>query len=203
MKQFMEDYRRLAALTEFASKDKVTQRSLAACLGISLGWVNALLHRLEDERLITVSRSGHVRSPRYALTNRGRGELRRVAAAMAVEAGAMLEGPRRELEEQARSLRADGRRRALLCGCGPLADVAASALRNGGLKLVGVVSPVAGPGRVAGKRVRPLADAAAIQCDVAVCVAAQDAAALRRGLGKGVPMIQFLPSSTRRGKRRG
>jgi DNA-binding MarR family transcriptional regulator len=192
------DVRRMVALTAFAGEDKVTQRSLARELGISLGLTHALLHQLKADRYIAMSTGDHARALSYAITAAGRRELKRVAGAVARESGILLAGPRAELEAIARELKAGGARKVLLCGDGPLADVAASALRNGGLKLAGVVARDAEDTRVVGKKVQPIAEAAGIKCDAVVAVRAEDAALLRRRL-KGVSIIAFLPKEQRRG----
>jgi hypothetical protein len=100
-------------------------------------------------------------------------------------------------------MKGEGVRKVLLCGTGPLADVAASALQNGGLKPAGVVSRDQSSDKVAGMRVRPIADTRKIKFDAVVAVSPRDAALLRRHVGKGVPVIAFLSRSTLLEKRRG
>jgi len=189
-------HRRLAALAACASEKNVTQRALAARLGVSLGLANGLLRRLEEEGCIVVTRASGTRSSRYAVTARGRREMRRLNAALAEEAGCLLERPRRALEERVRTLSRPGRRRALLCGEGPLADVAASALLNGGMKLAAVVAVEPKGGRVWGVAVRPLSAGARVACDLAVGVTPRDAAALRRLLRGKTPVTAFLQHGT-------
>ena len=70
-----ETHRRLAALTEIASGRKVTQRSLASRLGVSLGLANALLRGLEKDGLVAVNRSAGSQILRYAVTRAGQAEL--------------------------------------------------------------------------------------------------------------------------------
>jgi len=184
--------RRLAALAACASGERITQRELAARLGISLGLANGLLRRMEQEGLISISEAGGARSLRYSITARGQREMGRLNRLMAEQAGRFLEGPRMLLEERARVLRRMGRRRALLCGKGPLADVAASALLNAGMRLSGIVALDVEGTRVRGIRVIPVAESGRIGCDVAVGVTARDAAALRRAVPANVPVIAFL-----------
>jgi DNA-binding MarR family transcriptional regulator len=192
------DVRRLAALRAFADEERVTQRSLARELGVSLGLSHALLRGLTDEKLITVSQGPHPRALNYAVTAAGRREIKRAAGLLALAAVELLAEPRADLEATAAKLKGDGVRRVLLCGDGPLADVAASALRNGGLTLAGIVARDAAGARVAGTRVRPLEDAAKIRCDAAVVIRREDAPLVRRRK-KGTRVVTFLPKEKRRG----
>lgn len=198
MSEFTKNYRHLITLQAVASGEKVTQRWLAARLAISLGLANALLHELQADGLMAISQAGHARLLKYKLTARGRRALKHMAGAVAEEAGNMLAGLREELTAQAHKLKTDGCKRVALCGEGILADMAACALMNSGLKLAGVVSRNADGERVAGLRVKPIADAEKIKCDVGAGVSNKDAAALRKCLGKGIPVIQLLPRAAKR-----
>ncbi len=192
MEGLAETHRRLAALTEIASGRKVTQRSLASRLGISLGLANALLRGLEKEGLVAVNRSAGSQALRYAVTRAGRAELSVLAKRLATEAGVLLRELRAELQRQAGRMTAMGARRVLLCGNGLLADMIASAVLNAGMKLVGAVSPDVTIGAVAGVQVRPLTEAKRIACDAAVAITERDVAALRSHLRRSVPVIQLL-----------
>jgi len=74
-------HRRLTALILVRNDPELTQRRLARAVGISLGLANALLRRLEAERLIKVERLPA--GARYRLTPAGRAALLRQAAALA------------------------------------------------------------------------------------------------------------------------
>jgi DNA-binding MarR family transcriptional regulator len=87
---FSESHRRLAALAEIASDDRMTQRSLASALEVSLGLANALLQELESGRLVRVNAEAGSGAPRYAITRAGRSAMRRLARAFAAEAAALL-----------------------------------------------------------------------------------------------------------------
>ena len=193
----VDTHRRLAALTEIASGGKVTQRSLAARLGVSLGLANGLLRGLEREGLIAVNRSAASRPSRYRLTHAGRSALVRLGADVVAESTAPLVRLRDEMQRRAARAAEKGARCALLCGSGPLADMAASAVLNAGMKLAGVVSPGADAGAVAGLRVRPMSDAGRIRCDVAVALNARDAKALRGRLGRRIPVALLLSRACR------
>ena len=195
--------RRLAALTEIASGGKVTQRSLATRLGVSLGLANGLLRGLERGGLVTVNRSAASQRTRYRLTSAGRSALIRLGADFVAAFMAPLARLRDEMQRRAARAADKGARKALLCGSGWLADVAASAVLNAGMKLTGVVSPDADAGAVAGLKVRPMADAGRIRCDVAVALNPRDAKALRVHLGRRIPVALLLSRSAGRRAGRG
>ena len=90
MGQFSDSHRRLAALAEVASDDRVTQRSLALKLEISLGLANRLLRELERDGLVRVNAAAGADSPRYAITRAGRSAMKRLARAFAAAAGALV-----------------------------------------------------------------------------------------------------------------
>ncbi len=192
MDRLAATHRRLATLIEIASGRKVTQRSLASRLGVSLGLSNALLRQLENEGLVAVNRAAGSQILRYALTRAGQVSLRALGVRFAGEAGELLNGVRAELQRQTGRATAGGARRVLLCGHGPLADMAASAVLSAGMKLAGAVSPEVTVGAVAGVRVRPLAHAKRIACDTALAVTEKDFVALREHLGRSVPIVQLL-----------
>ena len=192
MNALADTHRRLAALTEIASGGKVTQRSLATRLGVSLGLANGLLRELERGGLVTVNRAAASQRPRYRLTNAGRSALVRLGAEYATGSTAPLARLRDEMQRRAARAADKGARKALLCGSGWLADMAASAVLNAGMKLAGVVSPDADAGPVAGLKVRPMADAGRIRCDVAVALNPRDANALRAHLGRRIPVTLLL-----------
>ncbi len=195
MEQASDRARRFGALRALESAERLSQRSLAEDLGLSLGSVNALLRELAGAGLIAMSAAtSDRRSLDYRLTAAGRRMLRSLTDEMAAQAALLLAGPREQLEGAAASWRKAGRKRVLLCGNGPAADVAASALLNAGLKLAGVVSRAEEPGRVAGLRVRPLADAGEIRCDGAVCLRSGDLRSLRRQLPRATPVLSFPPA---------
>ena len=81
MATIAETHRRLKALIEVRADAAMTQRSLALRVGISLGLANALMRRLEAERLVKVDRDAD--SARYRLTAAGRAALLKHAAQFA------------------------------------------------------------------------------------------------------------------------
>jgi hypothetical protein len=187
---FADSYRRLAALTMIASGGCVNQRALASRLSVSLGLANGLLRRLLSQRLVSANDPG---GGRYAVTYKGRAEMAKLSLACASEADMLLGGFRDELHRMAARLKAAGRRTLLLCGDGPLAELAAGALRHNGARVAGVVAESPGPLPIAGLRVRKIEDAARIKHDACVAMTAADARALRRVLGRRARIEQAIP----------
>lgn len=190
MSRFTESYRRLAALAAIDSGGKVTQRGLAARLDVSLGLANGLLRRLREDRLIDVSDG---EEDRYAVTRKGRSEMTRLSMVCATEADLILAGFCVELDRIALRLRDAGRKSVLLCGDGPLAELAAAALRNAGLRIAGVVAIAPTGARIAGMRVLPVQGAAKLRPDVSLAMTDAESAALRRVLGPKARIQQVTP----------
>lgn len=80
-------YFRLAILNAVASGKPLSQRALAARLGVSLGQANKLLRGLEGEGLIRVDEA---RAARYALTARGRRTRLKESLQFAAEARSLM-----------------------------------------------------------------------------------------------------------------
>ena len=181
--------RHMTALTALTSGRRLTQRSLAVELKVSLGLANGLLRDLESEGSISVTRPTGQRATAYEITAAGRKELDRLCAAFARESCKLLKPIRTEMQSSLDDLAANGKRAVLLCGKGALADMAASAILNAGMKLAGVVAAEAETERVAGRKVRPLAEARQAKCDVAATLTQSDARTLRKHLDSRVPVI--------------
>ena len=184
----IESYRRLAALTELHSGEKVTQRSLAARLGISLGLANGLLRDLEARGFIAVNRFAGSTAARYVLTRKGRAELMRLAVACADDADAMLAPIRAEMHRRIGRMKAAGRRRALLFGDGQLIDMAASALLAAGIGVAGILDAM----HTGGRKSLSKSEMHEMRYDVAVALTRRDADRLRQCLGRRVPVVQLL-----------
>jgi len=132
-----------------------SQRQLAAATGISLGQINATLHRLMEKRLVTISHlkpeSGRVQRV-YRLTAKGRQAKARLAASFVT---AHLEESRRlkaRLARRLAPLQKDGRRVVFL---GP-EDIGAFVdctirLKNLDLSLVGHCTSAESLGRIKAK----------------------------------------------------
>ena len=203
MNALAQTHRGLVALTALASGRKVTQRSLAATLGVSLGLVNALLRRLESDGLIRVDRVPALRGTRYRITRSGLSALREWRSEFAVEAEPLLGGLRDHFQHRIVKLADKGKSRVLLFGSGPLADVAASVILNAGMKLVGVVSADIAADRVAGVKVRSFGQADRVRCDAVVALTKRDANAVRKHLVRRVPVTVLLSCAAERRLGRG
>ena len=157
---------------------------------------------MESEGLISVTRSAGRRATSYKITAAGRKELDRLCAAFARESCKLLKPIRDEMQFRLDALAAEGKLTVLLCGNGALADMAASAVLNAGMKLAGVVATETGIERVAGMKVRPLPEAREVRCDAAATLTQSDARTLRKHLDSRVPVIAVgLGSSNRRSQR--
>ena len=115
----------------------------------------------------------------------------RLAKSFADEANTLLSSLRANFQQQAGRLKTEGHKRALICGCDTLADMAASALQNAGIKPAGVVAADTTIGGVAGMDVIAVTQASDIPCDMAVVFSKADARRLRRRLKKTVRIVQF------------
>ena len=190
--------RALIALTAIGDGGNVTQRSLAGRLQVSLGLANALLRDLETQRMIAIKRRAMGQSAQYALTKTGRKAILRLAAGLAVESGEQLRPVRDALAQESMRLAGRGVRRVLLCGSGVLADIAASALQNAGIRVAAVAAPGDEQDRVAGLRSRPLASLSKLSVDAAVALSNEDGRLLRKHLKKGTRVVSLLPAAARK-----
>ena len=183
---------RLVLLNEVAAGRRLTQRSLAGRLGVSLGQANKLLRGLEGEGLIRVDAEG---APRYALTEEGRGALMEGALQFAAGSRALLGPLRAQMAREAKGLRAAGCRKALLCAGEALAAEAVAALLCAGIKLTGVLLRDASERRtVAGVPVLTAAACRKSAFDAAVAATPQEADLLRQCLGRRRRVALLLPA---------
>jgi DNA-binding MarR family transcriptional regulator len=90
MDEFTGAYRRLAALGEILSGEKVTQRSLAARLGVSLGLMNGILRDMEKDGWVKVDPLPGG-AAQYAVTAAGRRAMTKVAREFAEHASEVLQ----------------------------------------------------------------------------------------------------------------
>lgn len=188
---FSETFRTLAALTEIGSGERMTQRALAARLGISLGLANKMLRQMESAKLIKVNPRD---DNRYVLTQAGELAITQLAASCAGQALPLLGGLREEVRKRVAKLTAQKRRNILLCGGGALAELAYAAARNAGMKVAGVVSeaPINGA-RVAGERVLSVERAAKLKFDAALATGPRETQFLRKSFGRKLAVVSLLP----------
>jgi len=184
------DYRGFVALSEIRCRPRTTQRSLAKRIEASLGLANALLRDLESGRLISVRPDAGADAARYALTARGRRELTRLGAALLSESGELLGPLREDLVREAEGFRKRGIRKAVLYASGVNADIAASVLREVGIRVLSVM---------ADETAKPRSSSA----DAAVTLSTEDSRRARSLFGRGTKVVRLTPRHSAGGSRRG
>lgn len=135
-----EAQRNLEILTQLARGEPVTQRRLAARLGIALGLTNLYLKRLV--------RKGHVKITtipanrvRYLLTPKGLAEKSRLTYEYMEYSLRLYSDARQVLRESLAPLVGEGRRRVAVYGTGEAAELAILTLRELGFEVTVVVGP--------------------------------------------------------------
>jgi DNA-binding MarR family transcriptional regulator len=147
-------------LDNLAGRGAQNQRTLARKIGISVGLVNALVHRAVRKGLIKVQ---HAPARRYAyyLTPKGFAEKSRLVAEYLDYSLSFFRTARQGYVEVFTCCAAAGSRRIVLCGAGELAEIAILAAIGMNVEIVGVLDRETNQVRVAGLPVvRSLADIA-------------------------------------------
>ncbi len=188
--------RNLEILTAIGEGAPVTQRALAAQLGVALGLANLCLKRLASKGLIKVmefpARPAARKRLRYVLTPKGAAEKTRLSYEYMAYSLRLFRRTRGNLRETMARLHAAGMKRFALCGVGEAAELAYLTLREFGLEPVGVFDREA-RGQFLGFTVRPLEELAGEDVD-GVIVATFDRPERRvADLGQlGVPVGKCL-----------
>lgn len=150
------DLRLLSAIEEGAP---LTQRALAARLGVALGLANLCLKRLARRGYIKVvrfnDRPAARKRLRYLLTPKGIAEKSRLTYEHTVYALSLYRRTRQTLRESLGSLRERGLERVALYGDGDAAELAYLTLKECGLEPVGVYA-AAPAGEFLGFTVKPI-----------------------------------------------
>ncbi len=125
-------------LDNVAGEQVPNQRALARKIGISVGLVNALVHRAVRKGLIKIK---HAPARRYAyyLTPKGLAEKSRLVAAYLDHSLSFFRTARQEYGEIFARCQAAGRRRVVLCGAGELAEIAMLGADGIDIELVAVL----------------------------------------------------------------
>lgn len=136
-------------LDNVAGQEAPNQRALARKLGISVGLVNALVHRAVRKGLIKIK---HVPARRYAyyLTPKGFAEKSRLVAEYLDRSLSFFRTARQEYSEAFARCAAAGHKRVVLCGAGELAEIATLAAYGLDVTLVAVLDVETNQARVAG-----------------------------------------------------
>lgn len=136
-------------LDHVAGAQAPNQRALARKIGVSVGLVNALVHRAVRKGLIKI-KGTPARRYAYYLTPKGFSEKSRLVAQYLDRSLSFFRSARQEYSDAfARCLRA-GRGRVVLCGAGELAEIATLAAHDVDIELVAVLDHETNQPRVGG-----------------------------------------------------
>jgi DNA-binding MarR family transcriptional regulator len=124
-------------LDNVAGQAVPNQRALARQIGISVGLVNALVHRGVRKGLIKI-KEAPARRYAYYLTPKGFAEKSRLVAEYLDYSLTFFRTARQEYSELFARCEAMGRQRLVLCGAGELAEIASLASNDSAIELVGV-----------------------------------------------------------------
>ena len=128
----------LGVLTAIELNEAVTQRKIAASLGIALGLANAYLKRCVRKGLVKIEQIP-MRRYAYYLTPRGFTEKSRLTAEYLSVSLNFFRQARRECTALLSYAMRRGWRRVALIGAGELAEVAVLSARDVGVKISGVI----------------------------------------------------------------
>jgi DNA-binding MarR family transcriptional regulator len=136
-------------LDNVAGQEAANQRALARKLGISVGLVNALVHRAVRKGLIKIKQ---VPARRYAyyLTPKGFAEKSRLVAEYLDRSLIFFRQARQDYSDAFTRCASSGHKRVVLCGAGELAEIATLAAYGSGVTLVAVLDSDTNQARVAG-----------------------------------------------------
>lgn len=125
------------------------QRALAQQVGISVGLLNALIHRAVRKGLIKI-REAPARRYAYYLTPKGFSEKGRLVAEYLDYSLSFYRSARQEYADIFARCETFGRKRILLCGGGELAEIASLAAHGTTIELLGVLDRATNQVRIAG-----------------------------------------------------
>lgn len=136
-------------LDNVAGQEAANQRALARKLGISVGLVNALVHRAVRKGLIKIKQ---VPARRYAyyLTPKGFAEKSRLVAEYLDRSLIFFREARQEYSDAFARCASSGQKRVVLCGAGELAEIATLAAYGLDVALIAVLDSETNQARVAG-----------------------------------------------------
>lgn len=130
----------LRLLNAFDTQAGVTQRSVAADLGIAVGLVNAYIKRCVRKGYVKTSKAP-ARRYAYYLTPKGFAEKSRLTAEYLTSSFNFFRTARGQCGEVFEECGARGYRRLVLCGVGDLCEVAVIAATEFDVTLLGVYDP--------------------------------------------------------------
>lgn len=187
----LEAHRDLRLLEAVHQDSRVTQRGLAAQLGMALGLANIYLKRMIRKGFIKVVNVQPNRIT-YLVTPRGIAEKARLTYEFMDYSLHLYGEVRQHLRAALQHCAAAGQRVAI-CGRGEAAELAYLSLKESGLEPVTVFDSEGG-GEFLGMPVRPLADHAQVEYDL-IIVATLDPASTKLAelLHAGVPETKLYP----------
>ena len=139
-------------LDNVSGESTPNQRILARQIGISVGMVNALMHRAVTKGLIKI-KEAPARRYAYYLTPKGFAEKSRLVSEYLDVSLTFFRTARREYSELFARCVATGQRRIIMCGAGELTEIAMLAVDGFDLDIIAVFDPQAGEEKVLGLRV--------------------------------------------------
>src|SRR5258707_13322947 len=136
-------------LDNVAGQEGSNQRALARKIGISVGLVNALVHRAVRKGLIKIQEAP-ARRYAYYLTPKGFAEKSRLVAEYLDYSLSFFRTARQEYSEVFARCASAGTRRIILCGAGELAEIATLAANGAQIELASAFDREHNPVRGAG-----------------------------------------------------
>lgn len=191
-----DTYRNLRALEAIEENPRISQRELAARLGVALGIANACVHTLVRKGLIKI-RGESNRSITYHLTKAGLAQKARLAMEWTVNTIDFYRQARQQMRDQLGALAARGVGTAVVYGADEIAELLLMVAAESGIRVVGVVAPE-GPrvsDRVFGMQVQRIADLEGIEFD-SVVLAVQPSGAARAELVEALKRVRPVPVYT-------
>ena len=187
----IEARRELTALDAVARDQRITQRGLAAKMGIALGLANIYLKRLIRKGYIKCT---SVQSNRllYLITPQGIAEKSRLTYEFMDYSLHLYREVRQHLTEVLRPCREEGAKRIAVFGTGEAAELAYLSLKEQGLEPVGIFAEESG-GMFLGMPIRGLDECAMIPFDRLIIATLDKPDALVKQLVRaGVPGAKLL-----------
>lgn len=154
-------------LDRVSERGAVDQRTLARQIGISVGLLNALIHRAVRKGLIKI-KEAPARRYAYYVTPKGFAEKSRLAAEYLDYSLSFFRAARQEYSDIFARCAAIGQRRIILCGVGELAEIAVLAASGLSVELLAIFDQQVDHVRICGLPI--VRDLSAIGTDVILIV---------------------------------
>lgn len=136
-------------LDNLSDRKAGNQRALARQIGISVGLVNALVHRAVHKGLVKIKGAPAQRYA-YYLTPKGFAEKSRLVAEYLDHSLSFFRTARQEYYDLFSRSATAGQKRFVLCGAGELAEIATLSLNGLDVSVVGVLDSETNQARIAG-----------------------------------------------------